>query len=251
MISTHTLTQTQTKVGLCHCGCSDCQGDCCSLECLTKPNFFCGQVLTDDDLKALVDWTNAKGALQRFRDGWGVGCGLEVTCSHEIKQQSRVVAAPGYAVDCCGRDIVVCDPIYYDFTCDKAFDPCCPERKPEETPKNPQPNPEERKLGCIPLSQLRAYDLCLRFEERLSGGQRGLVRGNCRPLDECQYTRVIETGKLYAKEVVDPCAPPARLLEEKYRRELNLFREELAQYSSSPKTWREWVQEQTAFVLFR
>ncbi|MEK6279395.1 MAG: hypothetical protein AABN95_03500 [Acidobacteriota bacterium] len=245
MTTTHThtptLTQTQTTIGPCHCGCSDCQGDCCSLECLTKPNFFCGQVLTDNDLKALVDWTSAKGALQRFRDGWGVACGLEVTCSHEIKQPSRVVAAPGYAVDCCGRDIVVCDPIYYDFTCAKPFDPCCPERTPEERPPYGEQPDNERKLGCIPLSELRAFELCLRFEEKLSGGQRALVRGNCRPLDECQYTRVIETGKLYAKEVIDPCAPPSRLVEEKYRRELGLFLKELAKYKSPPKTLLDWV----------
>ena len=244
MTSTYTPMPTLTapKVGPCDCGCSDCHGDCCALECPTKPNFFCGQVLTDEDLKALVDWTSAKSALQRFRHGWGVSCGLEVTCGHDPKNPARVVAEPGYAIDCCGHDIVVCEPIYYDFKCDKPFDPCCPEPRGSEKRTDVTGNPDN-KLACIPQEELRAFDLCLKFAEKQTGGRRALARGNCKPLDECQFTRVIETGSLTAREVLDPCVPPARVVEKKYREELDAFLTELDKYRESPERLLEWVRK--------
>src|SRR5262245_31490568 len=152
----------------CGCGCADCQGECCKLECLTRPNFYCGQLLTDSNLKDLVDWVQTKSALQRFREGWGVACGLEVTCSHKDKEQARVYVSEGYAVDCCGRDIVVCEPIWYDFKCDKPFDPCCREPEPQKAPPKPAVQAQQ-KLGCIPFSELRAYELCLIFDEKMTG----------------------------------------------------------------------------------
>lgn len=251
MISMQTKTLMRTKHGSCHCGCSDCGGECCALECPTKPNFFCGQVLTDDDLKALVDWTSAKSALQRFREGWGVSCGLEVSCSHEPKQESRVVVGPGYAIDCCGRDIVVCDPIYYDFKCEQAFDPCCPPQRTEPQPPGQPPPPpaQDLKLGCIPRAELRAFDLCLRYEEKLTGGQRPLARGNCKPLDECQYTRVIETGRLEAKEVADPCATLEKVIEKRYRDELESLLKQL-ELQATPGALLQWVREKGELRTF-
>lgn len=250
MISMQTKTLMQTRRGSCHCGCSDCTGECCTLECPTKPNFFCGQVLTDDDLKALVDWTTAKSALQRFREGWGVSCGLEVSCSHESKQESRVVVGPGYAIDCCGRDIVVCDPIYYDFRCEQAFDPCCGPRQPAPQPgQAPDPAVQGLNLGCIPFNELKAFDLCLRFDEKLTGGQRPLARGNCKPLDECQFTRVIETGRLEAKLVDNPCAPSPKVIEKKYRDELESYLKELEK-QTTPEGLLKWLQEKGELHTF-
>jgi hypothetical protein len=251
MIATYTQTPTQTKGKTCQCGYIDCQGECCTLACPTRPNFFCGQVLTDEDLKALVDWTSAKSALQRFREGWGVSCGLEVTCSHEPKEDSRVVVGSGYAIDCCGRDIVVCDPIYYDFQCEKLFDPCRPPQKSEpQQPNQPLvPAPPDPKLGCIPRSELRSFELSLRFEEKLMGGQRALARGNCKPLDACQYTRVIETGKLEAKQVLDACVPVEKVNEKRYRDGLQSLLQQLEQ-QTTPETLLKWVQEKGGLHTF-
>jgi hypothetical protein len=255
MISMQTDTRTRTKNGSCHCGNSECHGECCILQCPTKPIFFCGQVLTDEDLKALVDWTSAKSALQRFREGWGVSCGLEVTCSHEPKEEPRVVVTSGYAIDCCGRDIVVCDPIYYDFECEKPFDPFSLRRRSEPPQPGPLPGHPlapmnvDLKLGCIPRSELRAFDLYLRFEEKLTGGQRALTRGNCKPLDECQYSRVIATGRLEAKEVFDPCVRPENVTEKNYRKDLESFLLQLRK-NSAPEALLKWVQERQELHTF-
>lgn len=234
-------THSMAEVPPCGCGCSDCEGDCCALECPTRPNFFCGQILTDDDLKALVDWTTAKTALQRFKNGWGVACGLEVSCSHKNKKGSRVAVAPGYAVDCCGRDIVVCEPLYYDFKCDKPFDPCCPKpRDDEEDSHDDVSSPNEPGLGCIPREELRAFELCIAVDEKLKAGQRPLVRGSCQQTSNCEPTRILETGTLYAKEVTDPCAERHEDRTEKYRKALRQLIAELDKQHTA-KMLRDWA----------
>src|SRR5687768_560450 len=77
----------------------------CTLDCLVHPAFFCGQLLADQDLTALVKWTQDKARLVRYRHGWGVVCGLDVRC--RPKYHDQVVITPGYAVDCCGNDVIV------------------------------------------------------------------------------------------------------------------------------------------------
>ena len=239
MTSMNVSTHSTRTVQPCGCGCSDCKGDCCDLDCLARPNFFCGQVLTDDDLKALVDWTNAKSALQRFKTGWGVACGLEVSCWHTEKG-SGVKVSEGYAVDCCGRDIVVCDPLTYEFKCEKPFDPCCNKKEEQTDPNQPAAN-DDVKLGCIPVGELRAFELCLGYDEKHKAGQRPMVRSGCDPLAECQATRITETGKLYAKEIKDPCVLNPNDPEVDYRKKLKDFITEVRKYTTREQL-RDWVQ---------
>ena len=71
-----------------------------------RPRFFAGQLLTEDDLQRLTEYGTAKDRLHnRFLFGAGVVCGLEVVC--DPCGGGRVTVRPGYALDCCGRDIVV------------------------------------------------------------------------------------------------------------------------------------------------
>ncbi len=240
MTPMNVATHSTRAVQPCGCGCSDCKGDCCDLECLSRPNFFCGQVLTDDDLKALVDWTNAKVALQRFKTGWGVACGLEVSCWHTEKG-SGVKVSEGYAVDCCGRDIVVCEPLTYEFKCEKPFDPCCKKKEepPKPDPNQPAPN-NDLKLGCIPVGELRAFELCLGYDEKHRAGKRPMVRSGCDSLSECEATRITETGKLYAKEIAEPCLPNQDDRADDYRKKLKGFIDELLKYRT-PQQLRDWV----------
>jgi hypothetical protein len=97
----------------CACGCAPCDNECCELECLVRPRFFCGQLLTDSDLSAMVNWSRARFRLARQRHGWGVVCGLEVT--RDPQNPAGVQLAPGYAIDCCGNDIVACEPSSYSL----------------------------------------------------------------------------------------------------------------------------------------
>lgn len=88
----------------CHCGKASCET--CRLEGFVRPRFFPGQLLTEEDLQLLDAYAVAKNRLHnRYFWGDGVVCGLEVTM-HPC-DEGKVLVAPGYALDCCGNDIVV------------------------------------------------------------------------------------------------------------------------------------------------
>jgi hypothetical protein len=98
--------------------CSSCECDCggrCGCEVslagegFSRPSFFGGMLLTEDDLQAVVDYTVAKRRLtNRYTLGAGVVCGLDVTC-HPC-ETGKVQVSPGYAIECCGNDILVSCP---------------------------------------------------------------------------------------------------------------------------------------------
>lgn len=88
--------------GACHCGACD----PCAVQAYVRPRFFAGQLLTDEDLEALSDYVIRKNRLHnRHLTGAGVVCGLYVSC-HPCGG-AKVTVQPGYAVDCCGNDIVL------------------------------------------------------------------------------------------------------------------------------------------------
>ncbi len=105
------------------CVCPACGG----LECLCRPRFFAGQLLTEEDLNRLDHYIVAKNKLHnRYLVGWGVVCGLEVVCN---PCNNLVTVRPGYALSPCGEDIVVCR--------DEPVDVCelikqCRPRRPDE-----------------------------------------------------------------------------------------------------------------------
>lgn len=103
--------------------------ECGGLECLCRPRFFAGQLLTDEDLNRLDHYIVAKNKLHnRYLFGWGVVCGLEVVCS----PCNMVSVRPGYAISPCGEDIIVCKETSVDIcslinACRKPQrDPCAP-----------------------------------------------------------------------------------------------------------------------------
>ncbi|HEV2834176.1 MAG TPA: hypothetical protein VGW58_02605, partial [Pyrinomonadaceae bacterium] len=117
----------------CQCGCASCEGTCCSLDCIVKPRFFCGQLLTDADLSAMLKWARDRFGLSRYRHGWGVVCGLDVRCDPQAP--NSVVVTPGYAVSCCGDDIIVCETATLDLkgACREEEDPCADLRRERDS----------------------------------------------------------------------------------------------------------------------
>jgi hypothetical protein len=80
---------------------------CKGLECLCRPRFFPGQLLSDEDLNRLQNYVIGKNKLHnRYLTGWGVACGLEVVC--DPCKPANVVVRAGYALSPCGDDIVLC-----------------------------------------------------------------------------------------------------------------------------------------------
>jgi hypothetical protein len=92
------------------CGCGRAGGAATAINAdsgsYVRPRFFAGQLLTEDDLQRLTEYGTAKDRLHnRYLFGAGVVCGLEVAC--DPCGGGHVTVRPGYALDCCGRDIVV------------------------------------------------------------------------------------------------------------------------------------------------
>jgi hypothetical protein len=87
---------------------------CGGLQCLCRPRFFPGQLLTDQDLNRLQQYVIDKNRLHnRYLHGWGVACGLEVVC--DVCDSGHVIVRTGYALSPCGDDIIVCNPQSVDI----------------------------------------------------------------------------------------------------------------------------------------
>jgi hypothetical protein len=108
----------KTTKGSAGCGCNQAAGGCggsgctcgttssasCPPGAMTRPQFFAGQLLTQEDLQLIVDYVVGTNRLRnRFLFGEGVVCGLTVTCPP--CGGGSVVVNAGYAIDCCGNDI--------------------------------------------------------------------------------------------------------------------------------------------------
>lgn len=207
----------------CGCGCTPCRCDsqCCELECLVRPNFYCGQVLTDADLAALVEWTRSRLSLVRHREGWGVACGLQLSCSapdaalgcapHEQGAGPDIWVGNGYALDCCGNDLVLCEPLRVDLSplCRPAFDPCDPRTQPPGRPPGGAKGTPARSEDCLAIdaNELFAVQVSLRYAEDLAHRQRALFAGSCNDDGPCQYGRIREQPCVHLEEI--PLATPA------------------------------------------
>jgi predicted flap endonuclease-1-like 5' DNA nuclease len=216
------LTQTrQPHARDCECGCADCPDDTCRLECLTRPNFFYGQALKDDDLTAIVEYTRARLALERYRDGWGVACGLHVDIDPQVG--GGVIVNPGYAVDYCGNDIVVCDPLRFDLTSLLPPPDDCRQPAPSPVEQIPMARPieamlrhvrpersdgqeEEKEKPSSAAPRRYVIDLYLKHGEKKTSPQTTLVRSRCRDGAGCEYSRVVEHGVVEAVLVEAPYA---------------------------------------------
>ena len=142
---------------------------------IERPNYFSGQLLTDADLRAEQDYFIEKNRLHnRYLHGWGVVCGLKVKCYPCCSghgSSGKVVVEPGYAIDCCGNDIVVCNEEEFDVVQrirdleKKKGDPCSPAAGSAPAPC---PDKEEKYYLVIkykeedakPATALKAGDGC-------------------------------------------------------------------------------------------
>ncbi|MDX1413875.1 MAG: hypothetical protein R3293_06770 [Candidatus Promineifilaceae bacterium] len=112
--------------------------------------------------------------MQRYKSGWGVVCGLDVRRS--ARDEDQLVVSAGYAVSCCGDDLVLCS--------DELVDPgkiCLPQADPCE------------ELGGERPSEL-FFDLVLQANEEPTAFETALgCNDNCRETG-CEPSRVIESA---------------------------------------------------------
>jgi len=126
---------------------SACSCPACSLlNCLQRPRFFAGQLISETDLNSQVDYILAKQRLHnRYLHGSGTVCGLEVLCN---SCDGYVTVTPGYAIAPCGDDIIVCQQQSFDVL--GAIKACCnaSRNKTNCDPYRPATDP-----GCTGLEE--------------------------------------------------------------------------------------------------
>lgn len=131
--------------------------ECGGLVCLCRPRFFAGQLLTEQDLNRLDQYIVAKNQLHnRYLVGQGVVCGLDVTCS---PCANTVSVSPGYAIDTCGNDIIVCSPDTVDVC--SLIKACTPTMQPNCAPYKDQ-------TAC--QNTVQTWILAIRYQEAPSRG---------------------------------------------------------------------------------
>ncbi len=81
----------------------------CKIPYFERNNYFTGKRMTSRDFQDEQCYFNEKRRLiNRTVHGWGVVCGLNVK---ETEDKKMVEVTPGLAIDCCGREILVCDGV--------------------------------------------------------------------------------------------------------------------------------------------
>ena len=131
MAGAATKARTGSSADACGDPCPPACPRCGGLQCLCRPRFFAGQLLTDDTLNQLSRYIVEKNKLHnRHLQGWGVACGLEVSCDPCNPQQ--VTVSTGYALAPCGDDIVVCNDQAVNIC--ELIDACTPQRQPRCDP---------------------------------------------------------------------------------------------------------------------
>ena len=158
---------------------------CHTLECLCRPRYFAGQLLTDDDLNAEQEYVIKKNQLHNlYLHGWGVVCGLRVLCHDTCS--GWITVEPGYAISPCGDDIVVCEATDFDVL--GAIDDCL-RRRAHDNPMDCSPRASVRS-DCDPDG---VWCLTIRYQETASravtslrsGTEGGTKACSCGPPSTC------------------------------------------------------------------
>jgi hypothetical protein len=182
VIETRHNTYNKPKSETCHCSNPKPGGTCCDLVCFERPNYFCGHLLTDTDLSKEQQYVVEKHKLyNRALHGSGVVCGLRLTCDDQC---GGLLIDKGYAIDDCGNDLVVCDPLRFDVLAklkEKGYvlvgEPCDPCKPPEKQPDCDYP---------------QCFYVAICYQEEPGDFTTPFVSG-CGPgLTECEPTRIRE-----------------------------------------------------------
>jgi len=145
--------------------CNPACANCGLLECLCRPRFFAGQLLTEQDLNRLDAYIRAKNRLHTLQlHGWGVVNGLQVRCD---PCGAGVVVGTGYAISPCGEDIIVCS--------DTTVDVCALIKQCRSSDVTCQPSSTGRR-NCDDL--VEDWVLAIRYSETPTKGVTALRMGS-------------------------------------------------------------------------
>lgn len=147
------------------CACPECGG----LECLCRPRFFAGQLLTEEVLNQLDHYIRARFRMHNLSlHGTGVVNGLAVLCD----PCGEVLVSAGHAISPCGDDIIVCDDVAVPIC--ELIRKC---RKCERGPNDCDPPRRMPNSNCDDLEE--EWVLAIKYDERPTRGVLPLRTGTC------------------------------------------------------------------------
>ncbi len=137
----------------------------CEVPYFERNNYYLGKLMTVRDFTEEQEYFNEKRWLiNRAVHGWGVVCGLDV----EKIDDRTVKVKPGMAIDCCGREMLVC--------------------KPEEVSIEPKTN-ECQQGKYSQKNDTKPYAICLKFRECKTEPV-PLPSSACDRKEKCEFNRI-------------------------------------------------------------
>lgn len=189
------------KVDRDDCGCTSCR-----IPAFERPRYFPGQLLSDEDLAAEQRYQREKNKLHnRYLHGWGVVCGLEVICNPKCSSKGNVIVKEGYAIDCCGNDIVVCKDEPLNII--EMIERCKPKPEYDDCLTETAPSND----GCEDIE--KKYCLILKYKEEEARPVTALKKDDqgC-SVKRCEPSRIRETYEFKVKECKECYSPAMREL---------------------------------------
>ena len=151
----------------------------CATPQFERNNYYYGKCFTVRDLQQEQSYFNDKRYLiNRMVLGWGVVCGLDVYWDPKSR---NVVVTPGMALDCCGREIVICEDKRLSF-----------DKDDDDYYRQDNQRPEGKFVLCL------EYDEC-------NADPVELPPANCDEKAKQEYNRIRETYKLRLKPWDEAC----------------------------------------------
>lgn len=136
-----------------------------------RNNFYFGKLMKAQDFETEQSYFNEKRWLiNRMVHGWGVVCGLDVNpLEDESNKLTKVSIEPGLAIDCHGREIIVCKRKEVSL-------------KPEETECSNNDNTHQ-------TGKQEKYAICLKFKD-CKTEYFPVMYGTCDQKEKCQSNRI-------------------------------------------------------------
>ena len=198
------------------CQCEQCRDadTCCDLLCFERPNYFCGHLLTDADLLREQTYFREKNKLyHRSFHGHGIVCGLRIMCDCECEGYVRI--EQGYAIDDCGNDLVVCNPLRFNVI--KAL------RDKGWLVDEAKPDPCEPKKPDDECHTRQCFYVAACYHEEPADFTAPFVPG-CKPkLADCEPTRIHEMVTFDVLNELPPKAVPLSGLKKRIEACFDLF----------------------------
>ena len=175
---------------------------------IVRNNYFYGKELTVRDFcQEQFYMNNKRWLLNRMLFGWGVVQGFDVCWN---KTQTALCISGGFAIDCCGHEILVCDKKVFTFDelLEKVKQFASQRQKVETNECKPHHNKQQNEQNAVrnipakedqqQLSSPIQLAICLRYRECLSEEVR-LPPFDCDQTSRNENNRILESYQICLK----------------------------------------------------